>query len=176
MNSINAIIPIYNAERYLPALFDSLLEQTFQDFVLILVDDCSTDDSEEIIRSYQEKFNNTYVYIKNSVNVKQGENRNIGIRESLKYPAKYTTFLDADDWLEKDFFEQLFSTAESKNADIAICGIQRNEDGTNRIICNEAVDGKEVIISKHQNMNEHILILLHTTKYIELRKLQTILL
>ena len=55
--AISVIIPMYNAEKYIGELLDSLLIQTFQDFEVIVVDDCSTDNSAAVVESYIPKFN-----------------------------------------------------------------------------------------------------------------------
>lgn len=154
MSAINVIIPVYNAEKYLHTMLDSLLVQTFQDFSLYIVNDCSTDKTEDVILEYKEKFKDKLDYIKNSTNMRQGESRNIGFRQSMDNYAKYTVFLDADDWVENDFFESLYKKAELENADIAICGIERYEDNTNKVICMEAVYGKTVELDKRINMYE----------------------
>lgn len=60
--AVSVIIPLYNAEKYVGECLDSLLEQTFQDFEVIVVDDCSTDNSAKIVESYAPKFNGRFMF------------------------------------------------------------------------------------------------------------------
>jgi len=148
------IVPVYNAEQYLPMLFDSILNQTYKDFLVLVVDDCSTDNSVSIIKEYMKNNNMKIVLVENEENIKQSKSRNKALEIAKDYPSKYTTFLDSDDWIEPDFFEQLVKSAELSDADVTICGIERFDDKTNRQICVEAVDGKTVNVADGENICE----------------------
>jgi len=96
--AISIIIPLYNAERYIGELLDSILAQTFQNFEVVIVDDCSTDNSRQVVESYLPSFNvgrNDILKIiktkKNSGN--PGTPSNIGIKNSR---GKYIFLLDND--------------------------------------------------------------------------------
>lgn len=92
MPKVSVIIPTYNREKYLPEAIDSVLNQTFQDFELIIVDDGSTDNTKEILKPYLSKIR--YIYQKNKG---PSAARNTGIRYST---GEWIAFLDADDiWL-----------------------------------------------------------------------------
>lgn len=117
--AISVVIPLYNAEKYVGECLDSLLAQTFQNFEVIVVDDCSTDNSVKVVESYAEKFGGrlTLTHMKkNSGNA--GFPRNKGIELSI---GEYIFFLDPDDTITPTAFEELYSVAKEFNADVVQC-------------------------------------------------------
>ena len=96
------IVPIYNVEKYLNKCIDSLVEQNFQDAEIILIDDCSTDRSLEIAKSYESVPN--LKVISKKVNSGLSDTRNIGLKEAM---GKYVLFLDSDDYVEKDCLSKI---------------------------------------------------------------------
>ena len=117
--AISVIIPLYNVEKYVGECFDSLLAQTFQDFEVIVVDDCSTDNSVAIVESYKEKFGGRLKLIKtlkNSGNA--GLPRNKGIALSR---GEYISFIDPDDTVTPAALEELYSAAQKFEADVVHC-------------------------------------------------------
>lgn len=121
---ISIIVPIYNAEKYLDKCINSLLNQTKEEIELILVNDGSTDSTEEIIKSYKDK---RIKYFKNK-NQGIGKTRNFGIE---KANGKYIMFIDSDDYLEKTTCEALFVKAENDNLDLVICNFYKEYDNGN---------------------------------------------
>ncbi len=115
MPKVSAIVPVYNVEKYLNRCVDSILNQTFTDFELILVDDGSPDNSGKICDEYAEKDSRVKVIHKENGGVSVA--RNLGIETSV---GEYITFIDSDDWIEAQMFEQLYNAAE--NCDIIFCG------------------------------------------------------
>ena len=140
---VNIIVPMYNVARYLPDFLDSVLAQTYKDYRMFVVDDCSEDNSKKIIDKYIPHFEGRLIYLSNARNEKLGQTRNHGLDEAEKYPAEYTAFLDSDDTVLPDFLEHLVKKAEETHADMVICGIKRIEDVTGKVICTEAVNGPE---------------------------------
>ena len=121
---ISIIVPIYNAEKYLKKCLDSLINQTKKELEFILVNDGSTDNSEKIIKSYNDK---RIKYYKNK-NQGIGKTRNFGIDKAV---GKYLMFTDSDDYLEKDTCEKLYQKANKDNLDLVVCNFYREkEDGT----------------------------------------------
>lgn len=114
MKDISIIVPIYNAEKYITKCVDSILNQTKKELEIILINDGSTDKTEEIIKNYQDK---RIKYFKNK-NQGIGKTRNFGIE---KAKGKYIMFLDSDDYLEKNACELLYNKAESNNLDLVMC-------------------------------------------------------
>lgn len=140
---VNIIVPMYNVSKYLPAFLDSVLKQTYEHYRMYVVDDCSTDNSVEILNEYMSRFEGRLLYLSNDKNEKSGQTRNHGLDEAEKYPAEYTTFLDADDVIAPDFLKSMINKAEETDADMVICGMERIEDITGKVICTEAVNGAE---------------------------------
>lgn len=112
--SVSIIIPIYNVESFLPFCLDSLLSQTRQDFVAILIDDGSKDSSGKIAESYAKKDPEHFVFL-HQENAGQGSARNLGLK---KVNTPYVLFLDSDDFYGPRVLEKLLGKAESHNGDI----------------------------------------------------------
>ncbi len=108
---------MYNAEKYIAECLDSILAQTLQDFEVIVVDDCSTDKSCEIVESYLQKFDGKLQLIRSEKNSDHhiGMQRNKGLRNAR---GKYVYFLDNDDAVVENGFEVLVNIAEEFNADV----------------------------------------------------------
>jgi len=114
---VSIIVPVYNAEKYLEECLDSLLNQTLDDYELILVNDGSKDSSEEILREYAEKYPRKLKYI-TVENGGQGRARNIGIEMAQ---GEYLGFADSDDWVDPTMFEKLYNAAVECDADMSLC-------------------------------------------------------
>lgn len=104
MHEISIIVPIYNAENYLSECINSILEQSYTNFELILVDDGSTDKSIEICKEFNNKDKRIKYIRKENGGVSSA--RNVGIRNSS---GKYIAFVDSDDYIEKDFLKNLIN-------------------------------------------------------------------
>ena len=101
--AVSVIIPLYNAERYISECLDSVLNQTFDNYEVIVVDDCSTDNSVAIVESYAEKFGGRLILSRMDKNSGSGGlPRNKGIMLSR---GEYIQFLDADDMLTNTALE-----------------------------------------------------------------------
>lgn len=122
MVDISVIVPIYNAEKYLKKCIESLISQTKKEIEFILVNDGSTDSSENIIKNYSDK---RIKYFKNK-NQGIGKTRNFGIEKST---GKYIMFLDSDDYLDKNACKYLFDKIEKEKLDIVVCDFYKDIDG-----------------------------------------------
>ncbi|HBL41737.1 MAG TPA: hypothetical protein DDY98_09435, partial [Ruminococcaceae bacterium] len=119
MVRLSVIIPIYNAEKFLPLCLDSMTKQTvFADMELILVDDGSKDGSAEICDAFAAEHPNTVVVHQPNGGVSRA--RNAGIE---KAQGRYIGFCDADDTLDKDYYEKLLLAAEQTDSDFSFCGM-----------------------------------------------------
>ena len=118
MVDISIIVPIYNASKYLKKCLDSLVNQTKKELEFILINDGSTDDSESIIKSYNDS---RIKYFKRS-NHGIGKTRNFGINKST---GKYIMFLDSDDYLEENACEVLYKKIEKEKLDVVVCDFYR---------------------------------------------------
>ena len=112
----SVVMTVYNAEKYVRDTIDSVLRQTEKNFELIIVNDCSTDSSEEIVLSYKDE---RIRYFKNEKNMKVSKTRNFGVS---KAKADYVAFVDSDDvWLDTKLEKQL-NYMEKMNAKICYSG------------------------------------------------------
>ena len=117
--SVSVIISLYNYERYIGECLDSLLAQTFQNFEVIVADDCSTDNSVAVVESYRERFGGRLTLTKTERNTGGGgEPRNLGFTLSR---GEYVFFMDADDVVIKTALEELYTLAKNYDADVVYC-------------------------------------------------------
>ena len=130
-NAVSVIVPVFNAEKYFAECLDSLLNQTFQDFEVVVVDDCSTDSSRQIAESYVEKFSGRLKIFDNHKNSGVSAARNKGLNVSR---GEYIFFLDADDMILPDGLENLFNLAKNFDVDVVNCTgtCSINDDGSGR--------------------------------------------
>ena len=112
---ISIIVPIYNVEKYLRQCLDSILNQTYQNFECLLINDGSPDNSADICREYVEKDSRFKYFEKENGGLSDA--RNYGIRQSK---GSYLTFVDSDDWLEHGALDRLYGALKKENADISI--------------------------------------------------------
>lgn len=127
---LSIIIPCYNSEQYIERCINSLINQTFplDNLQLIFVNDASTDHTLSILLKYEEKYPNLITVIDSPINLKQGGARNLGLQYAT---GDYIGFVDSDDWIEPDMYEQLYQKALSYQCDLVGCCIFRNlPDGT----------------------------------------------
>lgn len=117
---LSVIVPVYNmaADGKLEYCLNSLVNQTISDYEIIAVDDCSTDNSLEILRSYEKKYPGKFYVIASPVNKKQGGAKNLGLK---KAGGEWIGFIDSDDWITPDFYEKLLRRAEETGADMVGC-------------------------------------------------------
>lgn len=117
---LSIIVPVYNmaADDKLAYCLNSLVNQTITDYEIITVDDCSTDNSLEILQSYQKKFPDKVKVIASPVNKKQGGAKNLGLEAAC---GEWIGFIDSDDWVTEDFYERLLKKAEETGADMVGC-------------------------------------------------------
>lgn len=121
---ISVIIPVYNVEDYLHDCINSILNQTFQDFEIICVDDCSTDSSLKILEDFSKKDDRVKI-VRNKLNSSLGYSRNNGLKHAA---GKYVLFLDSDDWLDLNTLEILYDIAEKESLDVLMFKIINFDD------------------------------------------------
>lgn len=117
---ISVIVPVFNAEKYLKMCLNSLVSQTLKNIEIICIDDGSTDNSLAILDKFKSKDDRIKIIKQKNYGVSMA--RNNGISEAQ---GEYIGFVDADDWVDKDFFEKLYNAAQKYNADIATAGYYR---------------------------------------------------
>ena len=99
---VSIIMPAYNAEKYIEEAIYSVLAQTHKEWELIIIDDCSSDNTEQIVLKYVSK-DTRIRYLKNPVNLGVSKSRNLGIKKSKN---DWIAFLDSDDCWENDKLEK----------------------------------------------------------------------
>lgn len=124
MMELSVIVPVYNASSYIKRCIDSILRQTFQEFELIVVNDGSTDNSLDILRSILPQKENIKLYSQSNQGV--SATRNYGISLSK---GKYVTFIDSDDYIEPSFIETLLATISEEKYDLVMSGTSYRQDG-----------------------------------------------
>ena len=119
---ISIVVSAFNVEKYVEKSINSILNQTYSDIELIIVEDCSVDQTLDIIKSFTDP---RIKLIKNSSNLGAGYSRKIGIEHTT---GDYIITIDSDDWLEPQFLENLLS--KSEGFDMIFGGMQFDyEDG-----------------------------------------------
>ena len=125
---ISIIVPVYNVESYLERCINSILNQTFKNFELILVDDGSTDGCKDICNEYKTKDKRIKVIHKENGGLSSARNAGLDIAR-----GKYIGFVDSDDFINKDMYKTLFNTIQDNNSDMVICDYYKvNEDDINK--------------------------------------------
>lgn len=124
---VSIIVPLYKAEDNLRQCIDSILTQTVKDLELILVNDGSPDRSGDIAEEYKGKDSRVIVIHQSNQGVAQA--RNIGINAAK---GEYIGFVDADDWIEKNMYLEMYNLAKSNSADIVMCGYKKGNTSSIR--------------------------------------------
>lgn len=133
---VSLIVPIFNAEKYLKKCLDSILNQTYKNFEIILVDDGSTDRSGDMCDEYAST--NEQIQVIHKRNKGLVEARITGIENAS---GKWIAFVDADDWIETNFLSALVNSMSQTEADIAIAGYIRERDKARTAILNNIESG-----------------------------------
>lgn len=120
---VSIIVPVYNAEKFLELCITSIINQSYNDIELILIDDGSTDNSGKICDEYALKDERITVFHCRNKGVSAA--RNIGLDNAK---GKYIIFIDSDDYVEKNYVEELVKAIESDKNELAICGIKEIEN------------------------------------------------
>ncbi len=130
MTKIGVIVPVYKAEKYLDRCISSILNQTYTDFKLVLVDDGSPDNSGVLCDGYAARDGRVHVIHMPHVGVSAV--RNEGVRYMLEdTDCQWIIFFDSDDWIHPQMLEQLLNAAEEYNVDVSISGYADVTDETN---------------------------------------------
>ncbi|HGY9648192.1 TPA: glycosyltransferase family 2 protein, partial [Streptococcus pneumoniae] len=146
---VSVIIPVYNVEKYLRRCLDSVVNQTYKDIEVILVNDGSPDNSKEICEEYVAKYSN--IQLINQKNAGLGAARNTGLQYIT---GNAVTFVDSDDWLELDAIEYYVASMKKSDADIVVTQMIRKKEyfsneGTNGTTIKEEVLNQEQFAKKY---------------------------
>jgi len=133
MKKVSVIIPVYNVEKYLERCLNSVINQTYSNLEIVLVNDGSTDNSKDICDKYEKQ--DKRVKLINKPNGGLGSARNKGISEST---GEYILFLDSDDYIDLTAIEKMMHYAEEY--DIVCCGFDRISEETKKIYSKELIE------------------------------------
>ena len=136
---VSVIVPVYNTEKYLEKCLESIVNQTYKDIEIIIINDGSTDNSSKIINKYVDKYSN--IVYKEITNHGQGYARNLGIKLSS---GDYIMFLDSDDYVDVDIISKMINKIGT--CDVVVCDIYK-------VIGNELVNFKNYYNYFKDNIN-----------------------
>ena len=151
MTRISVLVPVYNTSQYLRECLDSIIQQTFTDIEIICVDDCSTDNSQEILQEYAKKDNRIKIY-KNDVNVGSSITRNILFSKAT---SPFIMWCDSDDYYMPNMCSTMYFHINDQNVDMVDCGIYYEKGGG---IIPEQPHGKLML----QNTNKNYYSIIHS--------------
>ncbi len=120
--NVSIIIPVYNGEKYINKCLKNLIGQTLKNIEIICIDDNSTDNSLEILKSFAKNDNRIKVLEQDKTIKGVSAARNKGIAAAT---GEYLGFVDVDDWTDKDFFEKLYNAAVENECNMAAAGYKR---------------------------------------------------
>ena len=129
MVDFSIIVPIYNAEKTLSKCLDSICEQTFESYEVILIDDGSTDQSLSICKRYEIQNKRFRVHHQNNAGPSAARNAGLDIAE-----GKWICFVDSDDCIEASYLQEIWDAAQNYDADVVFIGHNKvNENGTKEV-------------------------------------------
>lgn len=148
---ISVILPAYNAEKYVSKTLESLLTQTLKETEFICVNDGSKDGTLKVLKEFEQ--NDERIKIIDKKNEGVWKARMDGIKAAT---GQYIAFIDADDYVENVFLEELYKSITKNNADIAVCGFRRIDEKTGKVLSQEMKYEENKIIEKEKNFEEVI--------------------
>lgn len=120
MPKVSVVVPVYNTQKYLEKCLDSLVYQTLDDIEIVVVNDGSPDESQKIIDRYVQAYpNKVQAYIKENGGLSDA--RNFGL---AKCNGEYIGFVDSDDYVNLDMYQNMYNKAKEKDFDVVVCDIR----------------------------------------------------
>lgn len=142
MKKISVIVPVYKAEQYLTRCIESILHQTYENIELILIDDGSPDLSPEICDKYADSDSRVIVIHQENQGVAAA--RNIGMDRAT---GDYVTFVDSDDYIDKDMYESMLNIADKYDTDVVMCDCVKEFETHNEVYSHNIRSG---FYNRHQ--------------------------
>lgn len=144
---LTVIVPAFNAERTIERCLLSIVNQTYKNLCVIVVNDCSTDNTAKILERYDKNYNNIEI-VTNENNLELGRTRNY----ALKWVnSEYVTFIDSDDWVDTDAYQKCMTSIQKNNSDLAIFGIKNEFD--NKVLSQIRYNYTDNLISGEYALN-----------------------
>ncbi|HFI0107109.1 TPA: glycosyltransferase family 2 protein [Streptococcus suis] len=138
---VSIIVPIYNVEKFLPRCIESICNQSYENIEILLINDGSTDGSEQICVDFMARDPRIRYFLKENGGLSDA--RNYGIERAQ---GKYLSFIDSDDFVESDFILRLYDALVQQNASVAIAGFSKvDENGT--ILKKELLENEELVLT-----------------------------
>ena len=148
---ISVIVPVYNCYFYLEECLKSIVKQNFKLFELIIVNDCSEDDSKEIIDFYEKKYDNIKaIHLNKNRGVSYARNTGLNIAQ-----GEFVVFLDADDKITPNMLSYMYNCIKKYNCDLVVCNVLRIE-GKNRKTQTHSIGSYSMIITS-ENIKDYII-------------------
>ncbi len=145
---VSIIVPVYNTEKYVAKTLDSLVNQTLDSYEIIVVNDGSTDNSQEIIKEYTKKYPNLIqAYYKENGGL--GSARNYGLQYAK---GEYVGFVDSDDWVDEKMYQAMYQKAVEEKCDIVLCDFTSIYDGWKTGWCSKGYRGPNDYPTKQEYM------------------------
>lgn len=148
---LSVVVPVYNGEEVLLRCLNSIKNQTYRDMELIIVNDGSTDHTKSVINKFNESIHDIEVVVIDQKNKGNSLARKSGIDVAR---GEYVGFIDADDWIEPNYFNSLMHLAETKNADMVCSEITQDIGNKKRVEAHDTsktvLTGEEAIKLLHQ--------------------------
>lgn len=129
MIKVSVIVPVYNVEEYIERCLKSLVNQTLKDIEILVINDGSPDNSEDIILKYAKKYSNIK-YLKKE-NGGLSDARNYGLKHAK---GEYIAFVDSDDYVDKNMFKEMYNKAKKDSLDLTICSLDCVDDDENYLM------------------------------------------
>ena len=156
------VMPIYGVEPYLRQAIDSVLGQTFQDFEIILVNDCSPDNSAEICRVYSDRYDNIRT-------VTHPENRGLSAARNTGFAevqGRYVWFMDSDDYVDSTLLQQVYDSLQKNKADVVVFGcVEEYYDSKQQLTKTVPICPAEAYCQTAEEVHAHIVDLEMSTLY-----------
>lgn len=144
MPKVSVIVPFYNVELYIEKCMETLTKQTLEDIQIIMVNDGSKDGSEKIVKKFVEKYPNKIIYLEKE-NGGLSDARNFGIPYAT---GEYIAFLDSDDYIENNMYEEMYNKAKQEDSDMVECDFIWEYPNKSRIDVGEMYKEKKEMIVK----------------------------
>lgn len=147
---ISVIIPVYNVEQYLRKCLESIINQTYKNLEIILIDDGSTDNSGKICDEYAKK--DTRIQTIHKKNGGLSDARNCGLKKST---GDYIVFVDSDDWMDFDGIRYMFILSKKYDAPLVIGGTEKTAESTGKVLWSDFKECEDLqIMTKKESMRD----------------------
>lgn len=142
MADISVIIPCFNVELYVDRCLNTITSQTIgiDALEIICIDDASIDSTWNHLQKWEQKYPDNITLVRCDVNSRQGTARNIGLQYAS---ADWIAFIDADDWIELDYFEKLYRITQQGECDIVVCQSERDSSDSLTFFKDKATDKED---------------------------------